>query len=117
MDNFIKFKKYLYENQKSNKTMELKKDLESSNFGYTKKAGNGIVKKKGKNLVIYNSFFYDEKKAIKSLENDWSAGGSYYDYFKEEYGVEIKVVKSGADFNSNVFGKNTGAVWVEIEVK
>ncbi len=71
----------------------------------------------GKNLFIYDSFYYGEDKAKASLIKTWSKGGTDYEYFKDEMNMEIKVVSSGSDFFNKLFGKNMGACWVEIEVK
>jgi hypothetical protein len=51
---------------KVNKTMLLKKTLEGPDFGYTDKGGNGRVKKKGKNLFIYDGFYYGEREAVEN---------------------------------------------------
>lgn len=117
MNNFNKTQKVLSEAKKPNMAMLLKKTLEGPDFGYTDKGGNGLVKKKGKNLFVYDGFFYGEENAIKQLKKAWSPGGHDYEYFKDEYGMEIKVVGTGSDFHSKLFGKNLGACWVELEVK
>ena len=115
MNNITKTKQSLQEAKKPNPKILLKKTLESSDFGFTEKGGNGRVKSKGKNLVVYDSFFYGEREALKRLVKNWSPGGHHYEYFTEEYNLKIKIVKSGSEFQSKMF-KGDGAVWVELEV-
>jgi len=105
----------------SNPTMSLKKELESNDWGFSIRGGNGLVKKKGKNLLIYDSYYYGGSDALKSHIKKWSLGGEYPKYFLENGGYYIKLVNSGQNLNSKVFksgrsGSEGGDVWVEIEV-
>ena len=101
----------------ANATMALKKELEGPDFGFTEQGGNGRVKKNGKNLVIYDSFYYGENEALKNHIKKWSPGGTYAKYFDDEHGWKIKVVKSGSELKSKVYKNKLGAVWVEVEVR
>jgi predicted esterase YcpF (UPF0227 family) len=47
---------------------------------------------KGGNMVFVDTWFYGEGKAMKQLEDSWKKGGSYYDYWNKEYGVDFKIV-------------------------
>ncbi len=90
--------------------------LKSDDFGFTEAGGNGRVKKSGKNVLVYDSFYYGGDEILEKLTKHWSEGGTYSNYFKEEFGITVKVVATGSDFHSKVFGKNLGAAWVELEV-
>ena len=47
---------------------------------------------KGGNMVFVDTWFYGEGKAMKQLEDSWKKGGSNYDYWNKEYGVDFKIV-------------------------
>jgi hypothetical protein len=47
---------------------------------------------KGGNMVYVDSWFYGSEKAMKQLEDSWKKGGSNYDYWNKEYGVDFKIV-------------------------
>ena len=113
MNNFTKTSELLSE-MASNPTMTLKKELESPDWGYTIKGGNGLVKKKGKNLMVYDSYYIGSDEALKRHVRGWSKGGEYEKYFGEQ-GYTIKVKSSGINMKSKHF--SAGDVYVELEVK
>lgn len=47
--------------------------------------------KKG-NLIFIDTFFYGEDKAMKNLKTSWQPYGHYYEYFKNQYGVVVRIV-------------------------
>jgi hypothetical protein len=47
---------------------------------------------KGGNLVYVDTWFYGEAKAMKQLEDSWKKGGSNYDFWNKEHGVDFKIV-------------------------
>ena len=47
---------------------------------------------KGGNMVHIDSWYYGEDKAMKQLVDSWKKGGSNYDYWNKEHGVDFKIV-------------------------
>lgn len=75
---------------------------------------------KGKNFIFADTFFYNEKEALDQLIKSWSPGGHYYDYFKDEYGVEIEIIATFSDFKAKGRFKkltNDGVVYLELGIK
>ncbi len=108
----INYKEILEAKKKT--ARELKKILESSDFGYTEAGGNGRCKIKGKNLIVYNSYWAGSQRHLDNLIKSWSPKGSNYEYFKEE-GFDIKIINSGSEPKSKIY-KGEPSVWVELSV-
>ncbi len=75
---------------------------------------------KDKNFIFADTFFYNEKEALDKLIKSWSPGGHYYDYFKDEYGIEIEIIATFSDFKAKgKFKKLTddGVVYLELGIK
>jgi len=47
---------------------------------------------KGGNMVHVDSWYYGQDKALKQLVDSWKKGGSNYDYWNKEHGVDFKIV-------------------------
>ena len=54
--------------------------------------GKDRVYTKGKNLVYIDSFYFTGDKALEALVKEWSKGGSYHQYFLDEYGCNLEIV-------------------------
>jgi hypothetical protein len=75
---------------------------------------------KGNNFIFADTFYYGQQKALDNLVKSWSPGGDYYEYFKDNYGIELEVVASFSDFKAKgKFKKLTddGVVYVELAIK
>jgi hypothetical protein len=75
---------------------------------------------KGNNFIFADTFYYGQQKALDNLIKSWSPGGNYYEYFKDNYGVELEVVASFSDLKAKgKFKKLTddGVVYVELAIK
>ena len=75
---------------------------------------------KGNNFIFADTFYYGQQKALDDLIKSWSPGGHYYEYFKDNYGIEVEVVASFSDFKAKgKFKKLTddGVVYVELAIK
>ncbi len=48
----------------------------------------------GDKLEIVDSFYYGGEEKREAMVAEWSAGGSYHTYFKDELGVDLKVESS-----------------------
>lgn len=80
--------------------------------------GERVYVKKG-NLVVIDSWYYGESKARKQLEDSWNPGGSNFEYWKETYGVELKMVDSFSEIRASGRHKKLttdGIVGVELEI-
>ena len=80
--------------------------------------GDYVYVKKG-NLVVIDTFFYGEDKAMKDLKNLWSTDGAYGKYFKDTYGIEFKVVDEFSEFKASGKHKklsDDGIVGIELKV-
>jgi uncharacterized protein YjgD (DUF1641 family) len=82
--------------------------------------GKDKVYTKGSNFVYIDSFHFTGDKALKNLVSEWSPQGTYYQYFKDEYGCDLKVVDSFIEHTA--IGKHKklskdGIVGVEIKVQ
>ena len=55
---------------------------------------------KGGNLVYVDTWFYGEAKAMKQLEDSWKKGGSNYDYWNKEHGVDFKIVDTFSEIKA-----------------
>jgi hypothetical protein len=55
---------------------------------------------KGGNLVYVDTWFYGEAKAMKQLEDSWKKGGSNYDFWNKEYGVDFKIVDTFSEIKA-----------------
>lgn len=47
---------------------------------------------KSGNMVVVDTWFYGQDRAMKQLEDSWKKGGSNYDYWNKEHGVDFKIV-------------------------
>lgn len=84
----MKIKNLLLENKNNLKSIsQVKKILSGPEFSMKDR-----VYMKGSNLVVLDTFFYDANKALDKLIASWKRGGSYYDYFKDEYGADIQIL-------------------------
>jgi len=54
--------------------------------------GKDRVYTKGKNFVYIDSFYFTGDKALEALVKEWSKGGSYHQYFLDEYGCNLEIV-------------------------
>ena len=76
---------------------------------------------KGGNLVVFDSFYYGEKDKLQQLKKKWSEGGSYYNYLKEELGIEVEIVDEFSEFKATGRYKKVvgdlGVVGIEIAIK
>lgn len=75
---------------------------------------------KGNNFIFADTFYYGQQKALDNLIKSWSLGGNYYEYFKDNYGVELEVVASFSDLKAKgKFKKLTddGVVYVELAIE
>jgi cytidyltransferase-like protein len=80
--------------------------------------GERVYVKKG-NLVVIDSWYYGESKARKQLEDSWNPGGSDFEYWKETYGVELKMVDSFSEVRASGRHKKLttdGIVGIELEI-
>lgn len=74
----------------------------------------------GGRLVFIDSYYYGGDKALASLVKSWKPGGSYYDYFKKNYGAHIQVVNSFQEIKATGRHKKlttNGIVGVELKVE
>ncbi len=104
--------KELLEKTKKKGARDLKKILESSDFGYTESGGNGRVKIKGKTIIIYDGFWADSERYLKNLIKSWQ-GGENYKYFSDE-GFNFKIIDSGVEYKCKAY-KGEPAVYVTLE--
>lgn len=116
------FVEMLSEAKKRNPNAEMIKILQSADFGYTEKGGNGRVKKDAGGVMIYDSFYYGEAEALKKLIASWKPNGHNYDYFKNEEGLVGTIKKSGSNTHSKIFksgrsGSDGGDVWILVDFK
>jgi hypothetical protein len=75
---------------------------------------------KGNNFIFADTFYYGQQQALDNLVKSWSPGGRYYEYFKNDYGIEIEIVAKYSDFKAKgKFKKLTpdGVVYVELAIK
>jgi len=82
--------------------------------------GKDKVYTKGSNFVYIDSFHFTGDKALKNLVSEWSPKGSYYQYFKDEYGCDLKIVDSFIEPKATGKHKKLskdGIVGVEIKVQ
>ena len=55
---------------------------------------------RGGNMVYVDTWFYGAGKAMKQLEDSWKKGGSNYDYWNKEYGVDFKIVDTFSEIKA-----------------
>jgi hypothetical protein len=75
---------------------------------------------KGQNFIFADTFYYGQQQALDDLVKSWSPGGRYYEYFKNDYGVEIEIIAKYSDLKAKGrFKKLTddGVVYVELAIK
>jgi len=90
------FKEHLNEASKKPRTLkDIKKELSSSDFDMA----DEVYMKKGE-LVVVDTFFYGEDKAMKRLTDSWSTGGDMWNYFMDNYGVELEVTNTFSEFKA-----------------
>jgi hypothetical protein len=63
-------------------------------------AANKVYMKAG-NLVVVDTWFYGESKAMKQLEDSWKTGGTNYDYWNKEYGLDFKIVDTFSEVRAS----------------
>jgi len=56
---------------------------------------------KGSTLVVVDTFYYGEARAMESLQKNWKPGGNYYDYFHKTYGVDIKIIDTFSEVKAS----------------
>ena len=73
-------------------------------------------------LEVLNPFWVGSERALKSLKDEWSPKGTYYEYFKDEYDVELKITSeefmmkpTGARYKK--LAENGGLVKITVKVK
>ena len=110
------FKEFMTESK--NRAKELKKILEGPDFGMTTSGsgGNGVVKSKGGNIIVYDSFFAGSDRALQKIKSAWSPKGHYYEYFAKEHNMVIKIVGEDIAISSKIFKGSLGHVAVELSV-
>ena len=82
--------------------------------------GKDKVYTKGSNFVYIDSFYFTGDKALKELIKEWSPKGSYYQYFKDEYGCNLKIVDSFIEAKATGKHKKLskdGIIGVELKVE
>lgn len=45
------------------------------------------------NLVVIDTWYYGEDRALKNMKTNWSPGGMYYQYFLDKFGLNLKILK------------------------
>ena len=55
---------------------------------------------RGGNMVFVDTWYYGAGKAMKQLEDSWKKGGSNYDYWNKEYGVDFKIVDTFSEIKA-----------------
>jgi len=55
---------------------------------------------KGGNMVHIDSWYYGQDKALKQLIDSWKKGGSNYDYWNKEHGVDFKIVDTFSEIKA-----------------
>lgn len=88
----IKEEIFSYLTEQKMSPTQVVKILRSSDFGYTESGGNGEALRKGNDIIIRDSWFYDGDKKLKQMKDNWSPGGFMHDYFKKEHGVGFKII-------------------------
>jgi hypothetical protein len=87
----------------------LVKVLQSSDFGMSKAGGNGYAMNKGGKLVVHDPFWISPKgPELERKRNDWLEGGTYYNYFRDEYGITFGKVKVETIMDHKKYGPNSG---------
>ena len=61
--------------------------------------GDHVYVKSG-NLVVIDTFYYGEAKAIEDLTKSWIPGGSNYVYFRKKYGINMVIVDTFSEFSA-----------------
>lgn len=81
--------------------------------------GTDQVYTKGNNLVFIDGWYYGQEKALNNLVKSWSPGGDYYDYFLDEYKIDVEIVDTFTEFQATGRHKkltDTGVVGVELKI-
>jgi hypothetical protein len=87
----------------------LVKVLQSSDFGMSKAGGNGYAMNKGGKLVLHDPFWISPRgPELERKRNDWLEGGTYYNYFRDEYGITFGNVKVETILDHKKYGPNSG---------
>lgn len=74
---------------------------------------------KGNNLVFIDSWYYGQKEALDYIIKSWSPGGDYYDYFLDEYEIDVEIVDTFSEMNAIGRHKKLskdGIVGVELKI-
>ena len=80
--------------------------------------GDQVYVKKG-NLIVFDSYYYGGDKALKQLMDDWSQGGTYYNYWNEKHGVIPKIVDTFTEVHASGRHKklsDDGIVGIELKI-
>lgn len=93
--------------------------LRSADFGHTEDGGNGDAKLVKGKIVVKDGCYYGCNDRLKSVKKSWEKGGHNYDYFKDTYGVDLKMLSSDMQVTGGtMFGKKQkdGVVTVTLTV-
>lgn len=81
--------------------------------------GQQVYVKKG-NMVYVDTFFYGGQDKLDNVIQNWSPGGMYYDYFKDNYNIQFEIVDSFMEINARGRHKkltDNGIAGVELTFK
>lgn len=102
---------------KALKNSDVVKILQGPDFGMTEAGGNGEAKLVKGNISVKESHYYAHraKEQIGSKIKEWKPGGTYHKFFKETYGVDIKIISSDIiETDAKIYGKKTKDAVIEI---
>jgi hypothetical protein len=109
------FNEHINEASKKPRTLtDIKKELSGSDFDMA----DEVYMKKGE-LVVIDTFFYGEAQALKRLTDAWSTGGDMWNYFMDNYGIELEVTNTFSEFKAKGRHKkvtNDGIVGVHLKI-
>lgn len=74
---------------------------------------------KGGNLIVIDSFYYGQDRAIENLVRNWSPGGDMYEYFNKHYGLDFDIVHAFSEFKASGRHRkltDNGIVGVELKI-
>ncbi|MCK5536169.1 MAG: hypothetical protein KAI79_05035, partial [Bacteroidales bacterium] len=73
-------------------------------------------------LEVVNPFWAGSQRALDSLIDEWSPKGTYFEYFKDEHDVELKITSeeimvkpTGARYKK--LAENGGLVIIKLKIK
>ncbi len=95
------------------------KILQSPDFDFTKSRGKQAIAKNNY-LIIKDTFYYRGDSNLNEMIKDWTdPKGSYYSYFKDEYGIGFKLIDSDSKFTGGtIWGKvsKTGVNTIKLSI-